>query len=29
LPRTTFFAGVTYSVADLYHRRGKTASSGH
>jgi len=29
LPRTTFFAGVTYSVADLYHRREKTASSGH
>ena len=21
LPRVTFFSGVTYSIADLYHRR--------
>jgi len=27
LPRTTFFAGVTYSIADLYHHRGKHASA--
>jgi hypothetical protein len=28
LPRVTFFAGVTYSIADLYHRRGKTTGRG-
>jgi hypothetical protein len=29
LPRVTFFGGVTYSIADLYHRRGKGTSSPH
>jgi len=27
LPRVTFFTGVTYSVADLYHRRSRPVSS--
>jgi len=27
LPRSTFFSGITYSIANLYHRRGKGATS--
>jgi len=27
LPRGTFFSGITYSIANLYHRRGKGATS--
>jgi Putative MetA-pathway of phenol degradation len=27
LPRVTFFTGVTYSVADLYHRRSRPAAA--
>jgi hypothetical protein len=29
LPRVTFFGGVTYSIADLYHRRSKTSGTAH
>jgi hypothetical protein len=29
LPRVTFFGGVTYSIADLYHRRSKTSGKAH
>ena len=29
LPRVTFFGGITYSIADLYHRRNKPNVSAH
>lgn len=29
LPRVTFFGGITYSIADLYHRRNKPNASAH
>ena len=29
LPRVTFFSGITYSVADLYHRRNKPNVQAH
>jgi hypothetical protein len=29
LPRDTFFCGVTYSIADLYHHRGKGTAPSH
>jgi hypothetical protein len=29
LPRDTFFCGVTYSIADLYHHRGKGTTPSH
>jgi Putative MetA-pathway of phenol degradation len=29
LPRVTFFGGITYSIADLYHRRNKPNAKAH
>jgi Putative MetA-pathway of phenol degradation len=29
LPRVTFFDGITYSIADLYHRRNKSKAKPH
>jgi len=29
LPRVTFFDGITYSIADLYHRRNKSHAKSH